>query len=319
MFATLLGALPRPVRAGDSSPTDLDDLDPLIQVAVRAQEDAGHEPITDGRLRDPGFDRLAELLLAPDPAAAVALVVDGWRATAALTERATKQALPGPLSVGLRGGESGRDARTHVAADGLAAITAALSDAGCPLVELEEPGPQRLADDGELNLFLDAHRRLAEGSHVSEIHRSLSFVGGSAPQAAIDAILELPYASLAVDLIAGPDSWYLVRRAPRDRGIVAGVQSGNEQDEAKEVMHWAAHYAASSGGRGMDRVGLGSAGSWTSLPWDAAVRKLHALGNAARLAAMPPGEDLARQLDPKAVSSRRAAVGHDVPRPRRSR
>ena len=38
------------------------------------------------------------------------------------------------------------------------------------------------------------------------------------------------------------------------------------------------------------------------------------LGEAARLAAMPPGEELARSLDPRAVSSRRAALGHQ-PRP----
>jgi hypothetical protein len=36
------------------------------------------------------------------------------------------------------------------------------------------------------------------------------------------------------------------------------------------------------------------------------------LGDVARLATMPPSEELARSLDPKAVSSRRAALGHDV-------
>ena len=134
------------------------------------------------------------------------------------------------------------------------------------------------------------------------------------PQAAIDAVLEAPYASLAVDLIAGPDNWYLVRRAPRERGVIAGVLSAGNVDEAKEVMHWGAHYAASSGGRGRDRVGIGSAGSWANLTWEAALRKLNKLGEAARLAQMPPGEELAQSLDPRAVSSRRAAVGHG-PRP----
>jgi hypothetical protein len=36
------------------------------------------------------------------------------------------------------------------------------------------------------------------------------------------------------------------------------------------------------------------------------------LGEVAGLATMPPSEELARSLDPKAVSSRRAALGHDV-------
>ena len=45
MFATLLGALPRPT-------IETDDTERLVEAAVRAQEAAGLEPITDGRLRD---------------------------------------------------------------------------------------------------------------------------------------------------------------------------------------------------------------------------------------------------------------------------
>jgi hypothetical protein len=107
-----------------------------------------------------------------------------------------------------------------------------------------------------------------------------------------------------------------VRRVPPERGVIAGVLSAGRVDEAKEVMHWGAHYAASSGGRGRDRVGLGSAGSWANLTWEATLRKLNRLGQAARLAAMPAGEELAQSMDPRAVSSRRAAVGHQ-PRPDR--
>jgi len=83
------------------------------------------------------------------------------------------------------------------------------------------------------------------------------------------------------------------------------------KDEPKEVLLWAAHYAASTQHRGLERVGLGSAGSWANLTWAAAVRKMRLLGEAARLASMPPGEDLYRSLDPRAVSPRRAALGHD--------
>ena len=44
MFATLLGALPRPPLAADAS------IDELVEAAVRAQEAAGLEPVTDGGL-----------------------------------------------------------------------------------------------------------------------------------------------------------------------------------------------------------------------------------------------------------------------------
>ena len=336
MFATLLGALPQPASETGGAATD------LVVAAIRAQEEAGLEPITDGRLRDPGFDLLVAALLRPDGIDdAVTIVLEGWRAAAAATERATKQALPGPYSIGLRAGgsEREREARTLGLAETLADVVSALAEAGCPLVEIEESEANRLVDTAEQDLFREAHRRLTGGGTGSryggrrggqhgrsdgeggrEMHRSLSIVGESVPQAAIDAVLEAPYASLAVDLIAGPDNWYVVRRAPRERGVVAGVQSAGNVDEAKEVMLWAAHNTASSAGRGSDRVGIGSAGSWANLTWEAALRKLNRLGEAARLAGMPLGEELAQSLDPRAVSARRAAVGHGPPpRPRKRR
>ena len=51
-------------------------------------------------------------------------------------------------------------------------------------------------------------------------HLSLAITGGNADEAGIETILAAPYASLAVDLIAGPDNWRLVdghARRSRDR------------------------------------------------------------------------------------------------------
>jgi hypothetical protein len=298
VFATLLGALPRPDAEssdGDGDGAGDDDDDRLIEIAVRAQEEAGLEPITDGRLRGHGFERL------PTPQDAI----NAWQATQAMTDRAVKQALPMPRSVaGSPGSESGAMALA------VAGVVQALAEAGCPLIEIEEASIDRLSDPGERARFRDAHEQLLE--RVSGIHVSLSIVGGAPDPSAWETVLGLPYASLAVDLIAGPDSWNLVTRWAGERGVVAGVESGRSSDEPKEVLLWAAHYAASTRGRGMDRVGLGSAGTWANLTWEAAVRKMGLLGEAARLATLPPGGDLARELDPKAVSSRRAALGHDA-------
>jgi hypothetical protein len=216
-----------------------------------------------------------------------------------MTDRAVKQALPGPFSLG-------EGARASAVVD----VANALAAAGCPLVEIEETTIDGLADEAGRERFRAVHSELLE--RVRGTHLSLSIVGSAPAAAAWPTVLELPYASLAVDLIAGPDSWNLVTRWPGERGVVAGVESGRKGDEGKEVLLWAAHYAASTQGRGRTRVGLGSAGSWAHLPWDAAVRKMRLLGEAARLATMPPGEDLYRSLDPRAVSPRRAALGHDA-------
>jgi len=79
--------------------------------------------------------------------------------------------------------------------------------------------------------------------------------------------------------------------------------------DGPEVLLWAANYAASTSRRGLIRVGLGTAGGLANLTWDEAVRKLNALDRAARLAALPPGDELAAAVDPRSINSRSAALG----------
>jgi methionine synthase II (cobalamin-independent) len=312
MFATLLGGLPWPDGAKS--------IDDAIETAIRAQEDAGIEPVTDGRFRDSGADECVDALLGygigPN-------VVGNWSFAAGQTARAVKQALPGPYTLGWAATRH-RDATDRAdvtvrAATWLRELTEELAAAGCPLVEIEETEAHRIStDEVERGLFREAHERLIDG--VDGTHLSLSIAGAAADRAGIETILAAPYASLAVDLISGPDNWNLVTRAPQDRGIVVGALSARTTAEAKEVLLWGVHYAASTAGRGLDRVGLGSAGSWAALPWAEAERRLRVLGEAARLAAMPPSEELRRSLDPRSVSARRAGLGHDAPGapPRRS-
>lgn len=311
MFATLLGALPRP--------TGVTTIDDAVLAVIRAQEEAGLEPVTDGRLRDPGwFDGLIDGLLdwAPVDGVKPGDLAASWSVVAGMTDRAVKQALPGPYSIGWHaipnGVWSSRQEAVRRAATGLRGIVRALVAAGCPLVEIEETEAHRIGtDEVERALFREAHERLIGG--IDDTHLNLSIASGAADTAGIETILAAPYASLALDLIAGPDNWNLATRAPRDRGIIVGALSARAPKEPKEILLWGAHYAASTQGRGIDRVGIGSAGSWADLEWTDAERRLRALGEAARLAAMPPSEELRRQLDPKAVSARRAGLGHGAP------
>ncbi|HEX5591372.1 MAG TPA: hypothetical protein VFX65_13860 [Candidatus Limnocylindrales bacterium] len=365
MFATLLGALPRPplpdgaggAGAGRSGAAHLD---ALVARVVEAQDDAGLEPITDGRLRwrgyagpmaglaglesvadVPGADG-ARLVLRGSPAWSRPLSVDAWRFAATATGRAVKQALPGPYSLGRRlaagsaratgpaagsavdratGGPDGlfdRSVLTLALAAALRAEVLALADAGCRLVEIEERDAHEIGtDEAERALFREAHLALTDG--IAGIHLSLAIVGGNADTAGAETILAGPYASLAVDLIDGPDNWRLVRAVPGERGIVVGAMSARDASvDGPELLLWAAGYAASSNGRGRDRVGLATSGSLGSLSWEIAERKIRRLGEAARLATMPAAE-AAPHLDPRAIDIRSAAAGRYVPRTRRGR
>ena len=344
MFATLLGGLPRPPLP-DPDRHPLDDrgvLDALVARVVEAQEAAGLELLTDGRLRRPAFTGpllgLRGVAIAgPDDAlAAVAgtlptwagpLTVDDWAFAAAATSRPVKQALPGPYTAGRRlAGSAGihhdrdRQALTMALATALRTEIEALAAAGCPVVEIEERDAGEIgADELERRIFRDAHLALTEG--IAGTHLSLAIVGGNADAAGIETILAAAYPSLAVDLVDGPDNWRLVRDVPGDRGVVAGAMSPRvPSDDGPELLLWAAGYAASSNGRGRDRVGLATASSLAGLSWELAERKLGRLGEAARLAALPAPE-AAPHLDPRAIDIRSAAAGRYVPPrpPRRTR
>ncbi len=286
MFATLLGSLPRPPFPADAAP------DAILQSVIDAQLDAGLEPVTDG-----GWP------VAPDDPVA------SWRETADRARgRAVKAVLAGPFTAGLHADDDlGR----------LRAVIADLADAGCPLIEVAEPGAVAIgADRAARRRFRRLHDRLL--ADAPAVHLSLAITGGAADGAGADTILGPAYASLAVDLIAGPDNWRLITAAPGERGIVCGALSPEvDSDDTPEVILWAMGYAASGRGRGGSRVGVATASSFAALTWEQAMRKLERLGTAVRLAALSPEERL-KAFDPRAVDKRSAAMGRYAPerRPR---
>lgn len=293
MFATLLGGLPRPPLLDDADPAA------LVEAAIRAQIDAGLEPVSDG-----GWwgDR------AP---------VEAWTDTVGRSDRLVKQTVAGPYVVGLAAANRAPDAaRATESAHALNDVLRALAAAGCPFIEIHEPSLAGIGDDPEAwALVRDLHAVMTDG--VSGTHLSLAVTGGAIDPAGFEVVLAAPFASYAVDLIAGPENWRFVRAAPGDRGIVCGalaVDAG--ADEGPETLLWAAAYAASSRGRGRDRVGLSTASSLANLPWDVAIRKLGRLGAAVELAGRSP-DALRTALDPRSIDARTAALGHGAPTRRR--
>ncbi len=190
----------------------------------------------------------------------------------------------GPYTLGRRVERGGFDRRllTLAFAAALNAELAALADAGCPFVQVEEDDATAIGlDIDEQALFREAHADLLSGlpDASAAFHRSLAISGGNADLAGPETFFEAPYESYFFDLIQGPDNWRLITRAPRERGIVCGaVDARDPRIDDKELVVWAASYAA-SGGRGFERVGVAPAGSLAGLEPEIAQRKIEVLGH----------------------------------------
>ncbi|MBA2720873.1 MAG: hypothetical protein H0U52_16770 [Chloroflexi bacterium] len=301
MFSTLLGPLPvdpeRPPTTDDEVATRRD--------AVAALGAIGLELVSDG----------LEAVGAEADAGAVAA---GWMALADGGTVPVKQVLLGPYSGARRAGLDAADGAA-AAADALRETILALAAAGCPFVEIAEPDSLSIATDPrERDVFLDAHRRLLDGTEGT--HLSLALTGGNLDTAGPATFFDLAYASYAFDLIAGPDNWRLIAAAPADRGIICGALDPRPGgDESPELLVWAAHYAASTSARGLARVGLANASSLAALSRDEALGKLRIVADAARIAAVDVADEMAGLLDPRAIGRRPTSRGRFAPeRHRRS-
>jgi len=276
MFATLLGPLPRPDLPADVAAEE------ILATVIEAQVAHGLEPITDG-----GWPADS------DP-------VRSWQRTSDLANGLVKTVMAGPYSVRSDG---------HVERRRLEELAAA----GCRWIEVHEPDAVSIGTDSDARRrFVDLHRALTDG--LDGVHLSLAIVGGSADGAGIETILAGSYASLALDLVAGPDNWRLAVAAPTERGVIAGVYDPTSRTTGPELGLWAAGYAASTGGRGMDRVGLATSGSLASMSWSAAVARLRDLGEASRLVTARNEERLGA-VDPRAIDARSAGLGRAEPPP----
>jgi hypothetical protein len=308
-----LADLEAAVAAGSLAPDELAAaVEGVVAEAIAAQVEAGMGLVTDGSVRwaDPVQAQLDALR--DGDTGRDGLLVRAWRAASGRTDVPVAQAVPGPWTLAIRdvggwGDEGVVTGRAGELADALAGELEALEAAGCPVVQVLEPGAVAIgADDRARSGFLRAHRRLLR--RAGELHTMLAVVGGSAADAGAEAVLGAPYASFLFDLVAGPDNWSLVRAAPGERGIVcAALEAGNgaeRRDQAPELV-WAAGYAASANGRGMARVGLANASVLASLTTAEALAALEALGRAAAFVSMPVTEAVRAGLDPRVRTRKR--------------
>ena len=303
MFSTLLGALPvgpdDPVAAGDEPEAHLEDVAALCATGLELISDGGGPSIVTG-----------------DPSA----VVTRWQTAANASAVPVKAVLLGPYSTAHRAAKAAKAAKAATAsAERLRATIVALAEAGCPLVEIAEPDATGIATDpAAAAAFAADHRRLVDGSEG--IHASLALPAANL-EGTPEVLFDLAYASYAFDLIGGPDNWRLIVQAPADRGIIVGALGLAERaDETREVLVWAAHYAASTNGRGLARVGLANAPAAPGSPPPTRaqmLRKLAIVAEASRIAAVEEPGEMAALLDRRAVDARSASGGRFAPARRR--
>ena len=93
---------------------------------------------------------------------------------------------------------------------------------------------------------------------LAGVHRALLPVGGNLVGMARDEWLQIPAESLVINPIRDPESWRAAATWPGDRGLILALvpAPGDEDPEPVEILLWAVRYAASLGGRGLDRVGV---------------------------------------------------------------
>jgi methionine synthase II (cobalamin-independent) len=316
MFATLAGGYPA-ADPGDPSAGSRRD---RLRAVLADQAEAGLGLLSDGGIDRPDpLDAVGRALLpggSSMPRRERPLLVDAWTLAQDLAgDLPVKQCVPGPYSLGRRFGPVERAVRAELTlalADALAGELADLAAAGCPFIQVDEDGAVTIGPDpAEGRLFRDAQARLLAGLGPpgARPHVSLAINGGNADEAGPETIFGPAYDSHLFDLIAGPDNWRLITRAPVERGIVLGVVDARvpELDDPALVV-WAIGYAASSG-RGEERIGIAPSGSLAGLSRDAARAKLHLLGEVVRTVDRRHDEAIAASLDPRAVDARSAALG----------
>jgi hypothetical protein len=286
MFAMLNGSWPRSADALDEEPT-------AVERAVRAQVAAGLDlvtvPLSPAFGRGPTID-------------AVETLVNTWQSAAAIARDIAPSAEPPPTVAAVISGPFTLAAHVATAAETVPTALrlhdalVALAEAGCTMVVVSEPAAVSIGDDPDARRrFRDAQRAML--SDEPPLHAMLAITGGSAWEAGAETILDAPYASYLLDLIAGPDNWYLARAVPGDRGIVcAALRAPSRADQAPALV-WAANYAASINGRGLERVGLANASPLGDVDEADAIAALESLVRAARLAGLPPEEAIAAGLD----------------------
>lgn len=214
------------------------------------------------------------------------ITADDFRAAQGMSERPLKAFLPGPYSLyRFSKDRHYKDAREALAAIGTAlrGEAKALEEAGATWIHFEEPWIGRAAA-AEAPLVRAALEPLLNGLKAkTTIH-----VPFTAPTAVFDAIRDLPWTAVGLDLVEAQAGWDLLPRIPAGRTVALGlIDARNTRlEDAAEVARLVDRARAA---RPDLHYQLSPSASLEYLPADKAEAKVSRLVEAARLAARNGG------------------------------
>jgi methionine synthase II (cobalamin-independent) len=251
------------------------------------------------------MEQLADGLL--DGSISPQQITQAWSAASANSVVA-KQVLPGPFSTSVSRASSAAAQRAIAErlSDAIAATAAALHEAGCELIQMDEPMATAIGGDRSAWRAFE-HILSGVATRVpQQMHRALSLADGAVHPAGHGVIAGLPFESYLIDVLAGPHSWRLIASIPADRTVVCGVVDVHTERarDDPEMIVWAATLAAETGDRGAGLVGIAPNGDLSSLDRFTAKRKIERLGLAMRLIEFGPLTKVARALQPDPASSK---------------
>jgi 5-methyltetrahydropteroyltriglutamate--homocysteine methyltransferase len=214
------------------------------------------------------------------------VTVEDFKAAQAMTSRPVKAFLPGPYSLY----RFSKDLHYKAPAEALRAIgeavareAEALDKAGAKWIHFEEPWVGR-ARAGDAPLV----RAALEPVFAKRSARTVLHVPFAAPTAVFDAIRDLGWSVLGLDLAEAPAGWDLLARVPAGKTVALGILNARNTrlEDADEVARLIARARAA---RPDLEFMLSPSASLEYLPSDKAELKVSRLVEAARLAARNGG------------------------------
>jgi 5-methyltetrahydropteroyltriglutamate--homocysteine methyltransferase len=209
------------------------------------------------------------------------ITVDDYKTAQSMSKRPVKAVLPGPYSLY----RFSKDRHYKSPADALRAIGAALAQearaleqAGATWIHFEEPwlGKARAEDAPLVRAALEP---LLEGRKA----RTIIHVPFGAPTAVFDAIRDLPWSGIGLDLVGAPAGWDLLPRVPEGRTVVLGLVDARNT-RLEDAADLARGIAKAQAARSDLEYQLSPSASLEYLPADRAEQKVSRLVEAAKIA-----------------------------------